>query len=196
MSTEHNIEPCDKHEISNCGLCKEQMALTITQPRNEIGRDTARMSELGTQRLARDLMNQHGLSDWKFALDNARRRFGCCHSSRKMITLSRHLVVLNGEAEVRNCILHEIAHAIAGHRAGHGPEWKRVAASIGCDARRCYDSETIETPDAPIMGTCPACGKEFPRHRMPKHAGGLFHSKCPKGAQRTPKQYITWRRVG
>jgi predicted SprT family Zn-dependent metalloprotease len=41
------------------------------------------------------------------------------------------------EGDVNNVILHEIAHIIAGFKAGHGPEWKRVATSIGCDAARC-----------------------------------------------------------
>lgn len=41
------------------------------------------------------------------------------------------------EKDVINTILHEMAHAIAGHAAGHGKEWKRIAKSIGCDAQRC-----------------------------------------------------------
>ena len=48
-------------------------------------------------------------------------------------------IVLSGTAfqheanrtEFRDTVLHEIAHAIAGLRAGHGPEWKRIAIMVG-----------------------------------------------------------------
>lgn len=43
------------------------------------------------------------------------------------------------EKEVTNTILHEMAHVIAGFEAGHGPTWKRIARSIGCDAMRCTE---------------------------------------------------------
>ncbi|HYO07513.1 MAG TPA: SprT-like domain-containing protein, partial [Tepidisphaeraceae bacterium] len=73
--------------------------------------------------LTRSLMNQHGLSDWRFDFDHARRRFGSCRPRQKLITLSRHLVFLNEEPEVRDTILHEIAHALT-PGDGHGRRWK------------------------------------------------------------------------
>lgn len=41
------------------------------------------------------------------------------------------------ETDVNDTILHEMAHAIAGHEAMHGPKWKRVAKRLGCSAERC-----------------------------------------------------------
>ena len=70
--------------------------------------------------LARSLMSEHGLADWGFAFDHARRRFGACNYTRRRITLSRPLTLLNGIDEVRDTILHEIAHALCpGDK--HGP---------------------------------------------------------------------------
>lgn len=38
--------------------------------------------------------------------------------------------------ELRDTILHEIAHAIAGIKAGHGPVWRAVARKIGAKPQR------------------------------------------------------------
>ena len=56
--------------------------------------------------------------DWQFKFDNSKRRFGQCVYGRKyglpyhMIKLSKPLVALNSEEQVRDTILHEIAHAL------------------------------------------------------------------------------------
>lgn len=94
-----------------------------------------------TYELARDLMREHGALDqhgWRFAFDRAKMRAGQCDYSAKIISLSKHYVAEPSVPfeDIRNTILHEIAHALAGDAAGHGPEWKRVALSIGCDGSR------------------------------------------------------------
>ncbi len=71
------------------------------------------------ENLALTLMEDNGVGTWSFRFDNAKRRCGACFYSRRTITLSRHFVTLNDEAEVRDTILHEIAHAFAGAKAGH-----------------------------------------------------------------------------
>lgn len=100
------------------------------------------------QTMAVALMKEHGLADWSFKFDRAKRRFGACHGRQKLITLSASLTELNSEAEVRNTFLHEIAHALV-PREGHGPEWKRVAQSIGCTGDRCY-GEHVNEPHIPF----------------------------------------------
>ena len=100
--------------------------------------------------LARTLMRQHGLEPdgWTFKFDHAKRRFGSCQSgrSRKWITLSRSLTLLNDEPQVRDTILHEIAHALT-PGDGHGPAWKAKCIEIGANPRRTYgDDEVISPP--------------------------------------------------
>lgn len=89
------------------------------------------------ERLARELMSQHGLAGWSFAWDRARRRFGTCSVERRRITLSAYLTHLNDEAHVRDTILHEIAHALA-PGDGHGARWKAACRRIGATPERCY----------------------------------------------------------
>lgn len=102
---------------------------------------------------------------WTFGFDRAVRRAGACHHAEKRITVSRHLVERAEEDEVRQVLLHEIAHALAGHRAGHGPRWRARCAAIGSTGSRLHDRPIAEER-ATWLGTCPA-GHEHRRFRRP-----------------------------
>ena len=115
--------------------------------------------------LAKQLMSEHGLADWRFEFDHARSRFGLCAHHDKTISLSRHLTRLNDESPVRDTILHEIAHAKAGYRAAHGPKWRAIARQLGCPPRACYDHRSIQVPARAWVGTCPNCADTIARHR-------------------------------
>jgi predicted SprT family Zn-dependent metalloprotease len=117
--------------------------------------------------LAIDLMKLHGLGGWSFSFDHARRRFGCCRPGKKQISLSRPLVLLNSEEEVRDTILHEIAHALT-PRDGHGAKWKAVCRQIGARPVRCFQADEVITParrPARWRIGCPSCGWWADRHR-------------------------------
>lgn len=117
------------------------------------------------EEMAAQLMRLHGVPrGWTFAFDRSKVRFGKCDYRRKQISLSRHLVELNSEDEVRDTILHEIAHVLAPRGAGHGPKWQAVAISIGCNGMRCYGQEVVR-PKGKYRGTCPGCRRVIYRHR-------------------------------
>lgn len=116
--------------------------------------------------LARSLMQLHGVGHWHLELDRARRRAGQTDHRRRRITLSRHLMSLYSEAEVRETILHEIAHARVGGKHGHDAVWVAEARRLGASGRRLTDA------DAPRLrgrwvGVCPA-GHEVDRMRRPR----------------------------
>lgn len=117
--------------------------------------------------LALRLLHDHGLVGWRFRYDHARRRLGCCHYGSRTISLSRPLVLLNGEAVVRDTLLHEIAHALT-PGAGHGPAWRRQAAALGAAPRRCADAGEVRMPPAPYVLVCDGCGARLPRYRRPR----------------------------
>jgi len=119
--------------------------------------------------LAHSLMNEHGLTSWTFAFDNAVSRFGQCNGGIRQITLSKKLTELNDEKHVRDTILHEVAHALVGARVGHSRRWRAKAKAIGCNGERCYTSEIV-TPKRKYKGTCPACSREVTRHIRSKVA--------------------------
>lgn len=117
--------------------------------------------------LARTLMSEHGIGDWAFAFDHARRRFGACNYARRRITLSRAMVLLNGIDEVRDTVLHEIAHALC-PSGKHGPHWRATCRRLGARPKRCYtDDNVLSPPRAParfLLG-CLRCGWWAPRRR-------------------------------
>lgn len=123
------------------------------------------MNSLDVLELGWKLLLKYNLAEWHFKLDNSKRRFGLCHYGRKFISVSAILSSLNSEAEVRDTILHEIAHALAGHEAGHGARWKYIARAIGCNAKRCYSHMTVATPERKITIECPECESKGKRHR-------------------------------
>lgn len=135
---------------------------------------------------ATDLLASHGLSDWRFIWDRSRRRYGCCKYRYKRISISIYLAALNPIERTLQTVKHEIAHALAGSGAGHGPIWKRKAVEIGCPPVRCYDEAVIQ-PKAKYIGTCPN-GHKLERNRLSRrimacaiccreHAFGKFDTR-------------------
>jgi predicted SprT family Zn-dependent metalloprotease len=125
--------------------------------------------------LSRNIMAEHGLDDWTFGFDNAKRRCGQCSFTKRRITMSRYYVELNDWTEVRNTVLHEVAHALAGNAAGHGPAWRVTARSIGAKPERCAVGVTM--PEGKWRGSCD-CGaaSQVTRHRIVK--GTYFCRIC------------------
>lgn len=115
---------------------------------------------------AAELLDRH-LPDgsWAFGFDNAKTRAGQCDFARRRITVSRHLAARSTPEDVDQVLLHEIAHALSGPRAGHGPAWRRTARSLGYTGSRLHDGP-IASELAPWVGHCPA-GHEHFRYRTP-----------------------------
>lgn len=90
-----------------------------------------------TCELAQRLMEQHGLMEkgWRFKFDRAKTICGQCDFDHRVISISKHYATdpKVPNSDIKNTILHEIAHALAGCQASHGPLWKAIAIGIGCD---------------------------------------------------------------
>lgn len=114
---------------------------------------------------------------WSFGFDHARTRAGLCNFTDHRISVSRHLAAKYEDDEIHQILLHEVAHAIAGPRAGHGAKWKAVAADLGYDGKRTHDGSAANEL-APWIGLCPA-GHEHFRFRRP--AKPLSCGVCGRG---------------
>jgi predicted SprT family Zn-dependent metalloprotease len=128
------------------------------------------------RRWADALIALHLDDSWSFAFDNAKTRAGLCNYTHKRISVSRYLAARYADDEIHQVLLHEVAHAMAGPRAAHGPVWKRTAAELGYEGKRTHDGE-VATEFAPWIGTCPA-GHVHYRYRRPK--GPLACGRCSR----------------
>jgi len=136
------------------------------------------------EQLVKQLMQVHGISPSLFKFTNARNQLGVCKWKRdwdgsiicKAIGLSRFLVVLNDEQQVKLTMLHEIAHALVGYNHGHDRVWKLKVMEIGGNPSR--TNGTAVMPKGRYKGTCDVCGKVFYKHRAGKHVrnGGYRHT--------------------
>lgn len=143
------------------------------------------MNRLKAQQLARTLMDKHGLTHVPFEFDRGKRRLGATHMMYplgnkragivKKITLSAHYVDLLPEDEIRDVILHEIAHALAPSDAGHDYRWRAMARQVGAKPQRCATPSAA--PEPAVKGMCASCGHVYKSHRLPLRV--KMCGKCP-----------------
>jgi predicted SprT family Zn-dependent metalloprotease len=91
-----------------------------------------------TAALADDLLQEFGLTDWIFRFDHSTRRAGCCSYHNKRISIAFDLARNAPDEEIRDTLLHEIAHALVGKNHNHDSTWKTKAKEIGCSGERTH----------------------------------------------------------
>lgn len=147
------------------------------------------MADLARVRTWADaLIALHLDARWSFGFDNAKTRAGLCDYSKWRISVSRYLAARYEDDEIHQVLLHEVAHALAGPRAGHGARWRATAAELGYVGGRLHDG-AIASELAPWSGRCPA-GHEHFRYRKPTRP--LACGRCSRGFDEA--NLIAWRR--
>ena len=75
-----------------------------------------------------------GLDDWQWKLKRG-SYMGCCYYRSCTLALNPDYLH-RSHLEIRATIIHELAHALAWHRAGHGPIWKLWGIALGLPGMR------------------------------------------------------------
>lgn len=94
------------------------------------------------ERMAKGLLKRHSLYEWSFTWSREKRTFGRAIYTYKRITLSKAMTELNTLKNVKETILHEIAHALVGSNNGHNDIWRTMAVKIGGTGARYWDDNT------------------------------------------------------
>lgn len=83
--------------------------------------------------LLRDSLDKYNLSDWHVRLTNDLNKpfLGLCSYKDKCIILNSHHIDIHPSEEVKDTILHEVAHALCPNE-GHNEVWANKAKEIGC----------------------------------------------------------------
>lgn len=137
-----------------------------------------------TRERAQELMNEFGLSNWKFSFNNSKRRLGLTRfprsgSSGGTIELSRHFVSLNDGKVIEETIRHEIAHALAfisDGETGHGRAWKRACQLTG--AAPVISTTSAVMPSGKWFSKCQNCSIEHYFYRKPNPDKSFYCLKC------------------
>ena len=137
--------------------------------------------------LAKQKMQEHGLqAPWEFIFDSAKQRAGLCNYTDYQISLSKYLVQYHSLDQSEQVILHEVAHALAGKDAGHGPNWKQIAKSIGYRGEK-FTGKEIAEQTAKWIGECKNGHRHY-RYKSPRVQ--LACGYCGKGFNR--RYLISW----
>ena len=67
----------------------------------------------------------------------------------------------NPPEKVLDTLLHEIAHALAGPKARHGPVWKAIAKKLGATPRACDTCDETVVMPGDWQAICGACNKTY-----------------------------------
>lgn len=143
------------------------------------------MEEKHILELANELLFRWGLKNWRVKFDAAYTRAGYCHHKEHTISLSRPLLALYEMDTVKDVILHEIAHALAGPKQAHNQEWKKWAVRVGANPQARLQHTARPAPK--WLGRCPA-GHEITRYR--RSSKPLSCARCAPYFD--PQHLITW----
>ena len=81
--------------------------------------------------LAEELLRKHDLATTKVEFRNHFEAAGKCYANGETITLLLQHCLCDDIEEVKNTILHEIAHALVGVHCGHNIVWQKKAKELG-----------------------------------------------------------------
>jgi len=145
------------------------------------------MNQTEARKIALSLMEQHGLGHVPFKFDRAVNRLGATRYNRQngkttQISLSATLLPHMKEKDVRDVVLHEIAHALANEAAGcgvgHDWRWRQKCREIGANPTRTSDAVPSEIINrmAKYVLICPVDMQTLGyRHRASQ---GMYSLKC------------------
>lgn len=150
---------------------------------------------------AREQLDENGLTEWGVEhAPDMKKALGKCNPRKKKIRLSKawfeDMLELDVDfdlvEELKDVVLHEIAHALDFDRRGrsdHGRKWKSCALEVGADPTR-----TSKVPKklialvSPWKRECPRCGLEIFYQGKPRKSGYI----CPEceGCSEDVEQFI------
>jgi len=131
------------------------------------------------ERLARYEMGRYHLNEWHFAWNDRKTAAGLCSYRKQTIELSRALTPHRAEGDVRDTVLHEIAHALCGPKAGHSRTWRAKARELGARPTTCIADTAAVSAVArgKYRAVCPQCGPlSTYRHRRTNRVHS--HRRC------------------
>lgn len=149
----------------------------ISRPDFNLRENTVTLIEVTSY--ATKMMRLHGVEDgWRISCEakQASRKLGECWWYGRVIWINPRYVEVATDSEVRDTILHEIAHALAGPGSGHGLKWKQIATRIGATPKA--KTKGLYVPSR-YEATCSYCER---KHGRARRTTRRLRCKCNKEA--------------
>lgn len=117
---------------------RRKLSVAVQKYNNKMSNLTVEEAEKlnAVEQLAKELMDTHNVSHFKFRFGYGWAKWGTC--SLTTITLQLEFVLKYNMYEIKNTLLHEIAHAIVGVKCGHRLEWQLKAKEFGVKFHKNY----------------------------------------------------------
>ena len=131
------------------------------------------MELIHAKETALDFMEQFGLLErgWTFEWHNKKRAYGSCNWKKKKIYLSEFLLPHMQYKDIKDTILHEIAHALDSEKRGyssHDNTWKSVARKVGADPKSCHEKVDLPKSEFNWLHVCPKCNRWWGLYKRPR----------------------------
>jgi predicted SprT family Zn-dependent metalloprotease len=155
--------------------------------------DLKQAQELAEELIAEHLGDQRFL--WTFRWIGHVTVMGLCIYRTHEIGLSKPLTAIADDDAVRDTILHEIAHALAGPTHDHDATWRGYARRLGAPTDAKIHESRVGNPRqtlAPWVGTCPA-GHESANRFFRKPRARYSCSQC--STKWSEEHLITYRKM-
>lgn len=110
-----------------------------------------------------------------------------CGEHLSAIMINGNLLAANNPKDIRNVLVHEVAHAAAPMRAHHNSTWKNIGDTIGekwHTTVQITNNREVAQGNAPYVLRCARCGATWIRARSSRfvqHPEKFHHDNCPVG---------------
>jgi len=133
---------------------------------------------------ANKLLFLYELNGWTFGINNRKKSFGVCKYATKQIEIARWWIEHGTREQVKDTLLHELAHALVGPGHGHGLVWKFAAQKLGA-IPRAGSKIKPQLNDHKYEVICRSCGSIVKRmYRRPNTVkyNRTWHKPCGRGS--------------
>jgi len=165
------------------------------------------MNPLEAQHLAIELIDEHVTTDrpkWSFSWLTGVSQLGRCNYVHGyiVIQLNHRYTMLAEEKEVRDTIIHEIAHGLVGSGHGHDYVWKMKCRQLGIRPMRCASHEDkaaveLRAESANYVAECATCHKKHYAMKYTKNMrfGRVHCSPCARRYGFNDNNKLTYNRA-
>ena len=131
------------------------------------------------EQFAAEKLLEHKLTQkkWIFSWNTRKKAVGLCNYKRKIIFYSEEFFKISTEAQFKDVILHEIAHALVGPGNGHNEVWKKMCIKIGAKPERLCQG--IKLVPYKYSAKCHYCYKKYGCYRKLKNMTARYCKEFP-----------------